>query len=346
MSSRLTNVDSQAHSRSQPKGYPLIAGLLLTAGVAFLATRLHNIPALSFLSPLILAVLLGMLIRNTVGTPPIFQPGIRFSLKRILKFAIILLGLQLSLSQLMEVGTGGLAIIAVTLISTFIFTCWVGKNLGISRELTQLIASGTSICGASAVVATNTVVEGSDEDVAYAVTIVSLFGTLSLLLYPLVATLLNLTPDVFGIWCGTSIHEVAQVVGAAFQRGQASGEMATIAKLSRVLFLVPILLTLGLVSTRSKHTSEKLKLNQLPIPWFVFGFIALLLLNSVNILPLDLKDWIIQANRFLLTIALAAMGLEISLHKMRQTGLKPLYLGAISWIFISVVGLSLVHTFH
>ncbi len=324
----------------------LIAGLLLTSGLALLATFLHTLPELGLFSPLILAILLGILVRNTVGTPQICQLGVTFSLKRVLKLAIILLGLQLSLEQVVEVGPVGLAMVAVTLLSTFVFTCWFGKRLGVSRKLSQLIAAGTSICGASAVIATNVVVEGHDEDVAYAVAMVTVFGTASMLLYPVVPGLLHLSPQAFGIWCGASIHEVAQVIAAAFQDGTASGQIATISKLSRVMLLAPTVLALGVVSLRSMKQGQKLSLRQLPIPWFVLYFVVVILLNSLNIFPAGLKATMIQINQFLLAISLAAMGLETNLHKMRQAGMKPLYLGAASWLFISVFSLGLVEVFY
>lgn len=324
----------------------LVAGLLLTSGVALLATFLHTLPGLGLFSPLILAILLGILIKNTIGTPQICQLGVTFSLKRILKFAIILLGLQLSLQQVVEVGPAGLSIVALTLISTFVFTCWFGKRLGVSQKLSQLIAAGTSICGASAVIAANVVVEGHDEDVAYAVAMVTVFGTASMLLYPILPGLIHLSPQAFGIWCGASIHEVAQVIAAAFQDGAVSGQIATISKLSRVMLLAPMVLTLGVVSARLVKHGQKFSLRQIPIPWFVLYFLAVILVNSLNLFPADAKAAVIQANQFLLAISLAAMGLETDLAKMRQAGLKPLYLGAASWAFISIFSLGLVEVFY
>lgn len=326
--------------------WQLVAGLLLTSGLALLATILHSRPAFKLLSPLILAILLGILVRNTVGLPQFCQLGITFSLKKVLRFAIILLGLQLSLEQVIEVGSVGLGIVALTLLSTFIFTCWLGQQLGVSRKLSQLIAAGTSICGASAVVATNVVVDSSDEDVAYSVAMVTVFGTISLLLYPLLPGLLHLTPHAFGLWCGASIHEVAQVIGTAFQDGQVSGQIATISKLSRVMLLAPMVLLLGIVSARSTQPGQSLNLHQVPIPWFVLYFVVVILINSLNILPEAPKMIVIQANQFLLAIALAAMGLETDLRKIKQAGLKPLYLGAASWLFISVFSLGLVELFY
>ncbi|MEM8613128.1 MAG: YeiH family protein [Cyanobacteria bacterium P01_H01_bin.105] len=336
-------------------GLTTLVGLALVTGIALLAKSLQQLPGLGLFSPLILAVLLGILVKNTVGVPKICQSGITFSLKRVLRLAIILMGLQLSLLQLIQVGPVGLMIVAATVGSTFVFTCWLGHQLGVSRKLAHLIAAGTSICGASAVVATNTLVEGQDEDVAYAITIVTVFGTISMLLYPLLSTMLQLTPAAFGVWSGTSIHEVAQVVAAAFQQGDVSGELATVAKLARMLFLVPIMLMLRAISMRSgpmpsdlshRLLSHSFKSRQLPVPWFILGFVALIGLNSLDLFSPALKDGLIQGNKFLLTISLAAMGLETDLLKMKQTGLKPLYLGGAAWCFISLLSLGLIKAFY
>jgi uncharacterized integral membrane protein (TIGR00698 family) len=322
----------------------LLPGLLLTSALALIATSLQKLPGINIFNPLILAVLIGVSIRNTVGIRSVYKPGITFSLKKILRLAVILLGLKLSFVQVFSVGLTGLTIVLITLISAFIFTCWFGAYLGIDRKLAQLIAAGTSICGASAVLATNSVVRAADEDVAYAVTIVTLFGTISMLLYPLLDLLFQTSPREFGLWCGVSIHDVAQVVAAASQKGIESSEIATISKLSRVIFLIPMLLGLGALS--ASQATESKKAAKLPIPWFVFGFIILVILNSLSVFPPAVKEIVTQVNQFLLTISLGAMGLETNISKMRETGLKPLFLGACSWLFISGLSLGLITIFY
>ncbi|MEO0969198.1 MAG: putative sulfate exporter family transporter [Cyanobacteria bacterium J06639_18] len=155
-----------------------------------------------------------------------------------------------------------------------------------------------------------------------------------------------MTPEQFGIWCGVSIHETAQVIAAAFQGGENSGELATVAKLSRVIFLAPVVLTLGILSPPAKDSSKEGKSRKLPIPWFVFGFIALMLLNSANIFPDSLKKSVTEFNHLLLTISMAGMGLKTSIIDIKQSGLKPLYLGAISWLFISIFSFSMIEAFY
>ena len=325
-------------------GRSSVPGLFLTATIAAAAFGLRNLSGITALSPLIVAIVLGIAFHNTVGTPAAFKPGVVFSMRRVLRFAIILLGLQLSLSQVVEVGGAGLAIIASTLAATFLFTVWLGCRLGVDRKLAELIAAGTSICGASAVVATNTVTRASDEDVAYAVACVTVFGSASMLLYPVLEGLLQLTPHAFGLWAGASVHEIAQVVAAAFQNDVDSGNFAMIAKLSRVMLLAPMILALSCFSAGKPQTDrvEGSKRRSVPVPWFVLGFVAMMLLNSLNVIPYPEKAWLVQTTTFLLTVALAAMGLETDVGKLRAKGGKPLLVGAGSWLFISAFSLVLV----
>ena len=332
-------------------------GIFLNLGLAGLALQLHQSFGLKFLSPMIIAIACGIFLRNVIGIAPIFALGTRFCLKRILKLAIILMGLRLSFDELQQVGLSGFMLVSLTLLSTFSFTLWLGYILKIKPQLVYLIAAGTSICGASAVVATNAVVEGADEDMVYAVTLVTAFGTTAMLLYPLLGPLLQLSPESFGLWCGTSIHEVAQVVAAAFQNSSTSGEFATISKLTRVLFLLPVMLILGRLPIFSSQV-EVLKIsdssdtliaskkknikNSLPIPWFVILFACMILLNSFHVFSDSAKVGIIQINQIFLAMSLAAMGLETDLSKLLSTGLKPFYLAAMSSIFLSLLSLALI----
>ena len=321
----------------------VLPGLGLTAGVAALALGLRQIPGVGILSPMILATLIGMALHNVVGTPAWARAGVKFSLKRVLRLGIILLGFQLMAAQVAEVGLVGAGVIATTLLATFVFTKWFGRMIGVERKMAELIAAGTSICGASAVIATNTVTEGSDEDVAYAVACVTVFGSLAMFLYPMLPGLLHLSPDAFGFWSGASIHEIAQVVAAAFQDGERAGQIATVAKLTRVMMLAPLVIALGVVGARrAAHAVDASKRKAPPMPWFVLGFIALVIVNSVVTVPAAPKAWIVMATTFMLSMALAAMGLETDFRKLKAEGLKPLALAAMAWVFIALFSLALV----
>lgn len=324
--------------RSQSK-FP---GIALTTALAILALLLNQIFESHFFNPLLIAILLGILVKNLMGLSSVYQPGIKFALKRILKLAVVLLGLRLSLGEVLAIGPIGLGIVAISSVSTFYLTCWLGRWFSVNPKLTQLIAVGTSICGASAVVATNAVVDSSEEDMTYAIAVVTGFGTLAMLLYPLLPNLLHLTPEAFGIWCGASVHEVAQVIATAFQHGIVSGEVAMVTKLSRVLLLVPIVLSLGWSSKRAAQSQFQPGRLQVPIPWFVVLFLLLVLANSFQIFPALLQQSVLQFNQFLLCISLVAMGLETNLHRLRRIGPKPIYLAAFSWLFLAAMSLGLI----
>jgi uncharacterized integral membrane protein (TIGR00698 family) len=320
-------------------------GLLLTGTIAAIAFALRQLPGVATFSPLILAILIGIAFHNLVGTPVWAKPGVTFSLRRVLRLAIILLGLQLTAAQVAEVGAVGVGIIVATLLATFAFTTWMGRVLGVERKLTQLIAAGTSICGASAVIATNTVTKAHDEDVAYAVACVTVFGSIAMFVYPLLPDLLHLDPHAFGLWSGASIHEIAQVVAAAFQDGQQAGEFGTVAKLSRVMLLAPMVIGLGLMAARNNSVAQagsEMKAARPPMPWFVLGFIALVGVNSVVVIPPETKTWLVFLTTFLLSVALAAMGLETDIRKLTAKGLRPALLGAVAFVFIAGFSLTLI----
>ena len=321
-----------------------LPGFLFATTIAAVALELRGLIGITAVSPLIIAIVLGLAFQNTVGTPAALKPGIVFGMRRVLRFAIVLLGLQLSWSQVVEVGSIGLGVIVASLVGTLLFTVWIARLFGVDRKLAELIAAGTSICGASAVVATNTVTRASDEDVTYAIACVTVFGSASMLLYPAMQGFLQLTPHAFGLWTGASIHEVAQVIAAAFQDGVDAGNFGTIAKLSRVMLLAPAILALGYFSADTLKAGRVTgsARQSAPIPWFVLGFIAMMLLNSLDLIPHAEKAYLVQATTFLLTVALAAMGLQTDIGKLRAKGWKPLLVGAGAWLFIAAFSLALI----
>ncbi|HTD28549.1 MAG TPA: YeiH family protein [Xanthomonadaceae bacterium] len=328
-------------------GASLVPGLLLVGMVTASAYALRALPHMGLISPMILAIVVGMLVHNTVSTPERAKAGVQFAMRRLLRGAIVLLGLQLTFEQIGDVGGRGMAIIAATLVSTFLFTSWLGARLGVDRKLIQLIAAGTSICGASAVIATNTVTRGSDEDVAYAVACVTVFGSLAMCVLPLLSVTLHLDAHAFGLWTGASVHEIAQVVAAAFQNGQEAGEFGTVAKLSRVILLAPTVLALGWAARRfpGSNSNASDAHAAVPVPWFVLGFIAMVAFNSIVTLPSSAKHALVVLTTVLLTMALAAMGLGTDVRKLMEKGLRPFALGACAWIFIAGFSLAAIKLF-
>ena len=320
-------------------------GLLLGAAVAASAFGLRStgLPGVTDLSPLMLAILIGMAVRNLLGRPEAAKSGLGFALRAPLRLGIMLLGLQVTLGEILGIGWAGLALLAFALASTFLVTLWLGARMGVDPGLAQLLAAGTGICGASAIVATNTVTRASDESVAYALATVTLYGTIAMFAYPLIAASLPLSHAGYGLWTGASVHEVAQVVAAGFARGAETGEAATVAKLARVLMLAPLVLLLGAWVARQTKADARLR-GKTPFPLFVFGFLAMVLLAGtgwVSGTAQHVAQWATQA---LLALALAAVGLETDVRKLIAQGWRPLALGgaATLWISLTTLGLTLL----
>lgn len=328
---------------------PLLPGLGLTGSLAALALLMARWPLLQKaipLSPLMLAIAFGALASNLgsrSGLPASLKPGLVFCLKKVLRLGIILLGFKISLGQIQAIGWQGLLLLTICVAATFGFTIWCGRKLGLSSKLTLLLASGTSICGASAIVATDAVIEAEEQDCAYAVATITLFGTLGMLLYPVLQWLLQLSPQGYALWTGASLHEVAQVVAAGFAHGESSGKLATLVKMTRVIFLIPVTVGLLIWSLRQQRTDQaRLDWGKVPVPWFVFGFLLVICLNSLAWLPPALTAALVELDLWLLTLAMAALGIETRLDKLRATGLKPLWLGLATSLFISGLALALI----
>lgn len=321
----------------------LTPGLLLAATIASAAFGLRSLAGVAVLSPMIVAIVIGMAFSNIVGLPANTAPGVAFAMRRILRFAIILLGFQITAQQAASVGATGLAVIAITLVATFAFTKWFGRLIGVDAGTAELIAAGTSVCGASAVIATNTITRAREEDVAYAVASVTIFGSIAMLAYPLLAAMLGLDDRSFGLWAGASIHEIAQVVAASFQGGQAAGEFGTIAKLSRVMMLAPLVMALAACAAHCPWKSARRETaGSTPLPWFVLGFVGLVVVNSVVDISPEVRKPVVTATLFLLSMALAAMGLVTDFARLKAKGPRPFILGAVSSLFIAALSLGLI----
>ncbi|MGE0239302.1 MAG: YeiH family protein, partial [Parvibaculaceae bacterium] len=290
------------HSR-----FRLLPGLLLTSVIAAASFQLNSLPGLAMLSPLIIAIVIGFAVKNLMGTPPAASEGVRFALRWILRSGIVLLGLQLTLGQVAEIGVRGGAAIVLALGMTFLATLGLGRLLGVEARLAQLIAAGTAICGASAVIAVGAATRADDEDVAYAVACVTVFGLLAMFAYPPLAAIMSLDGREYGLWVGASIHEVAQVVGAGYQYGLEAGEFAVATKLARVAMLAPMVLLIAWFARRGGGAAAQARP---PLPWFVLGFLLMMGIASSGLVPDNISGGAAVATQVLMAMALAAMGLE------------------------------------
>ncbi len=311
----------------------LAPGLGLALLIALLALGIRRASGLAALNPVVVALVLGIGIRAAIGAPASLKPGIAYAVRPVLRAAIVLLGLQVTLPQLLSVGAGALALAVAVVALTLPFTIWLGRLMGVDGPLSQLIGTGTAICGASAIVAANQVARGKEEDVTYALAVITLCGTAAMMLWPYLAGPLGLDARAYGLWAGASVHEVVQAVGAAAAGGPEATEVGTITKLARVFLLVPAVLGLGLWVGRGGGGVKA------PVPWFAFGFIGLVILGSVLPLPavvVEASRWVVP---LMLAASVAALGLSTDLRALKARGSAPLLLGVLSSAFIAVLAL-------
>ena len=317
----------------------LLPGLALSAALAVLGIALGRVPWLQNhgLSALTLAIVLGMLVGNTVY--PRFAAasgaGVNFSKQNLLRLGVVLYGLRLTVQDIGHVGIAGVAIDALVLGSTFALACFIGTRwLGLDRKTAMLIGAGSSICGAAAVMATEPVVRARPEQVTVAVATVVVFGTIAIFLYPVLFELnqhWQLIPggaNGFGVYTGSTLHEVAQVVAAARSVGPKAADMAVIAKMVRVMMLAPFLIMLSAWLARAGGSQAQPKA-RLAVPWFAFAFVGVVLFNSLSLLSSEVVAITTEIDTAFLAMAMAALGLSTHLSAIRRAGVKPLLLALI-----------------
>ncbi|WP_402718386.1 YeiH family protein [Janthinobacterium rivuli] len=333
----------------------LLPGLLLSGAIAYAAIALGKLEWLQShgMSALTLAIMLGIVLGNSVygRLAPTCGAGVAFSKQTLLRLGIILYGFRLTFQDIGQVGLAGIAIDALVLASTFGLAMFLGtKVFRLERNSAILIGAGSSICGAAAVMATEPVVKGRSEDVTVAVSTVVVFGTIAIFLYPLLYQmnlgwhLLGATPTAFGVYIGSTVHEVAQVVAAGKSIGQEAANAAVIAKMVRVMMLAPFLVILSAVLARGKAKGGNHdKASKLAIPWFAFIFIGAVAFNSLGLLPAGTVATITELDTVLLAMAMAALGLTTHMSAIRRAGIKPLLLAGLLFCWLIAGGAAINH---
>jgi uncharacterized integral membrane protein (TIGR00698 family) len=324
-----------AKPRPLAAALPGILAAAALAAIAFLASRyVTQIP----LNPIMLAVVLGALIAAIFGTPAVIAAGLETIPRFALRVAIVLLGFQISLRELINLGGAGLATALIGTVSTMVVTYFVGRAMGFERNISLLIAIGTSICGVAAIVAMAAATRASARDTSYAIICITLYGLISMVLFPLAAVPLGLSDRAFGIWAGAGIHEVAQVVAAGFQHSTAAGEIATVTKLARVLLLAPMIAAVLYFMRR-----DTMQGTASVLPWFVAGFLLAVAVNSLIAIPPELRGTLSMVATVLFTFALAAIGLTIDRRLLFSGRGREMALGLISALWIAGVTLMVVY---
>jgi len=327
-------------------------GVLFVALMTVAVIQISDLPFIRELglSPLIVGIVCGMLYGNFLrGTMPTeWAVGVNFTARRLLRIAVAFYGLNISIQQIIAIGMPGLAVSVVIVVGTLLIGTTVGQRLlGLDRDTAMLTAAGSAICGAAAVLAFEPTLRAAPHKSAVAVATVVLFGTLSMFLYPVAyhAGWLPFTSYELGLYIGGTVHEVAQVVGAASNIDPATTEVATIVKMTRVALLVPVLLILGMwlrsAAVAEGNGTEHGK-TRLPIPWFAIGFLVLAIINSINVLPPDVVTALRRLDIFALTMAMTALGIETRFSQIRRAGPKVLLLGFILYLWLVFGGYAIV----
>lgn len=324
-------------------GLPGLAAALLVGAACLGLTALVPV-----LPGLLVAIVLGAVARSAGLLPAVLEPGLAWTGRRVLRAGVVLLGLQLSVGDLLGLGTGEVLVLLATVAATFATTLWLGRVLGVGRRLTLLVATGFSICGAAAVAAMSPVAEAEEDEVATAVALVTVYGSLAILVVPVAAGALGLADRTAGLWAGMSVHEVAQVVAAAGTVSVAALSVAVVAKLARVVLLAPLVAGVGLVRRRAgaAGAAGAGRRGAAPlVPLFVVGFVVAVAVRSAGLVPDAVLPAVKPVTTLLLAAAMTALGTQIHLGRLVRTGGRPLALGAAATVVamsVSLAGLSAI----
>jgi len=335
-----------AFSKRNRKG--TVSGIIFVALFSLLATYISEIILFKNMgiSPLIIGIVIGMIYANSLKSkfPKSWNSGIKFSTKTILRLGIVLYGFRLTLQNLEDVGLSGFVVAILIVCLTFFIGYFIGvKILKLDKELTILISAGSSICGAAAVLATESVLKSQAYKSAIAVSTVVIFGTIAMFLYPFMykTGIIPLDVSGMGIYIGGTLHEVAHVVGAGNALGNEVSQNAVIVKMIRVMILAPFLIILSFYIMRS-GLSKKGEKKEITIPWFAIMFMVVVLFNSFDFLTQRSVEFINTFDTFALTMAMTALGMETSFDKFKNVGFKPIILALILFIWLIIGGLYIV----
>ena len=328
------------------KQFLFVLGIAVCFAVAGLSVLIEKLVPGDLLGASIIALFLGTII-NSFFHPVWIKPALKFTSKKILKLAIILLGASLSVNVILSVGKMTFFVMLFTFAMCFGGGYFVRKLFGLNWKLSNLISAGTGICGGSAVAAIAPVIDADDKDIAFAMSSTFLFDMVMVALYPIMGRLLGMNDMAYGIWAGTSVNDTASVVASGYAFSEAAGDFATMVKLTRTIAIIPTVLVFAYIGTRMKQkelqAAEGKKVNILKvIPWFIAGFLALAILNSIGWIPGEASAAMKAASKFLMVTALAAIGLGTSITDFKKAGLAPMFYGITIDTLVTLTALAVI----
>ena len=322
-------------------------GIVICFAIAGLSILLENLIPGGLLGASIIALFSGTII-NSFFHPAWIKPALKFTSKKILKLAIILLGASLSINTIMTVGKMTFFVMIFTFAACFGGGYFIGKLFGLNWKLSNLISAGTGICGGSAIAAIAPAIDADDKDIAFALSSTFLFDMIMIALYPLMGKALGMSDIAYGIWAGTSVNDTASVVASGYAFSEAAGDFATMVKLTRTIAIIPTVLVFAYIGIRAKRKEMKVtsggkKVNILKvIPWFIGGFLIMAILNSLGCIPVAVSGAIKSASKFLMVTALAAIGLGTSITDFKKAGLRPMFYGIVIDTLVTLTALGVI----
>lgn len=323
------------------KTYQFAIGFGLTILMTLISRLLVQLPLLNIMGAMVVAILAGIAFRAAgEKITAAGQAGVGFTAKYILRAGIILMGVRLNFTDIWAAGWQTLLLDISVIIFAISLIQFLGHRLKVTDKLAALIAVGTGVCGAAAIGGVAPMIKAKEEDVAVSVTIIALLGTLFTVLYTAILPLLGLSPYEFGTFSGSTLHELAHVIAASAADGQNSSDIAIIVKLGRVALLAPVALLFGWFYARREQ--QAVSLTRLPIPWFIFGFLLMAGCNTYHLFSSHLAALLTDASIFLLTMAMAAMGLNVKLSEFKRVGYTPIVIGLIGSALLSLWGRLLI----
>ncbi len=330
-------------SRARP-AVGLLPGIGLSLVIAAAATALGRVEPI--IGGPVFGVVLGMVVAAVLRPGPMLRPGIRFSGRHVLQASIVVLGTGLSLFQVVHTGVSALPVMLGTLALAAGATVLFGRLLHVNGDLRLLIGVGTGVCGASAIAAVTAVVGAVEVDVAYAISTIFAFNVAAVLLFPALGHLLGLSQHAFGLWAGTAVNDTSSVVAAAYTYGSSAGAYGVVVKLTRSLMIIPICLGLAARQLRRRQSGTgAATVKGLPwrkvFPWFIVYFLLAAAANTVGLVPHGWHSTLAALATFLITVALAGIGLSARFGRMRATGFRPFLLGAALWATVAIGSLAL-----
>jgi uncharacterized integral membrane protein (TIGR00698 family) len=332
------------------KTLKLIPGVALAVGIAAIAWFIESILPIHIVGAAVIAMFIGMIANHFLSSVKIFNSGVKFTSKKILKLAIILLGLSLNITTVLNVGKMSLLVMIFTLLTCFGGGYFIGKALGLNWKLSNLISAGTGICGGSAIAAIAPTIDADDNDVAYAMSATFLFDMAMIILFPILGRMLGMSDEAFGIWAGTAVNDTSSVVATGYAFSEAAGDFATMVKLTRTLTIIPTVVTFAFIQLRLKRKEalansqdgSELKANfkiTKIFPWFILGFIAMSIIASIFTIPATVVSGTKTVSKFLMVCALAAIGVNTSFADMKKAGIRPMLHGFIISALVVIVAL-------